>query len=208
LENTLTRVQALLPLSTGERAADGIAPEAFDALVRQHQRRIYRVLLGLVGDADAAETLTQECFLRAYQKRGTFRGESSIGTWLVRIAVNLAADHGRSPRQRFWRRLFSHSREEADPIALGESLPHPQASAERQIAARQELQAVWSAVAELSPRQRMVFVLRFAEEMSLEEMAIALELDIGTVKAHLSRAVHKIREHCKEQERNVRTSDR
>src|SRR5882672_10230408 len=84
----------------------GIAMEAFDDLVRQHQRRVYRVLFLLLRDPDAADTLTQECFLRAYQKRDGFRGESSADTWLLRIAVNLARDHLRNRRAGFWRRLI------------------------------------------------------------------------------------------------------
>ena len=65
--------------------------------MRQHQRRVYRVIFLLVRDADTADTLTQECFLRAYQKRASFRGECRIETWMLRIAVNLVRDHGKKP---------------------------------------------------------------------------------------------------------------
>lgn len=75
-----------------------IEQEDFDWIVSQNQKRIYRTLLLLVRDADAAEVLTQECFLRAFPKRGEFRGESALTTWLVRIAVNLARDHNRRLR--------------------------------------------------------------------------------------------------------------
>jgi RNA polymerase sigma-70 factor (ECF subfamily) len=80
-------------------------PEDFDWIVVQHQKQIFRTLLCLVRDADAAEVLTQECFLRAFKKRDTFRGESNLATWLIRIAVNLARDHQKSRRWDFWRRL-------------------------------------------------------------------------------------------------------
>src|SRR5262245_61210660 len=87
-------------------AVRGIAAEEFETIVRLHQRRIYRVLLFLVRDPDAADVLTQECVLRAFRMRAGFRGQSSPETWLIRIAINLAHDAGRSPRQRFWRRLI------------------------------------------------------------------------------------------------------
>jgi RNA polymerase sigma-70 factor, ECF subfamily len=75
-----------------------IEQEDFDWIVSQNQKRICRTLLLLVRDADAAEVLPQECFLRAFRKRGEFRGESALTTWLVCIAVNLARDHNRRLR--------------------------------------------------------------------------------------------------------------
>jgi DNA-directed RNA polymerase specialized sigma24 family protein len=72
--------------------------EDFDAVVEAHRRRIYRLLVGMLGDPDAAETLTQDCFLRAYRARSSYRGEASVAGWLVGIAVNLARDHARSRR--------------------------------------------------------------------------------------------------------------
>lgn len=99
---------ALAPMVERTAPADGaggLTADAFDEIVRVHQRRIYRILLMVVRDAAAAETLTQECFLRAYRKRGDLRGEAGVGTWLVRIALNLARDHARSQRLAFWRLL-------------------------------------------------------------------------------------------------------
>ncbi len=87
---------------------------AFDRLVQAEQRRIYRILLGLIRDPEAAETLTQECFLRAYRARDGFRGDASPETWLVRIAVNLGRDHLKSRRSGFWRRLLSLDRLDAN----------------------------------------------------------------------------------------------
>src|SRR5919108_3680325 len=99
-------------------AASGIAEREFELLVGQHQRSIYRLLLGLTRDPDAAETLTQECFLKAFQNRNGFRGEASVKTWLMRIAINLAYDHRRSRRVQFWRKLFHrHSEAAAHPDA-------------------------------------------------------------------------------------------
>lgn len=189
METTLTSRLAVAPQA---REVAGLRTEDFDALVRRNQRRIYRVLLALVGDPDAADTLTQECFLRAYEKRASYRGEASVETWLVHIAVNLARDHGKNRRRAFWQRLFAWTRDD-EAMDHAARVADPQASPERALAAREEVAAVWSAVEELSPQQRAIFVLRFAEEMPLEEIAQAMQLEVGTVKSHLHRAVSGVR---------------
>jgi RNA polymerase sigma-70 factor (ECF subfamily) len=176
---------------------EAISSKAFDEIIRQHQRRVYRVLYLLLRDADAADTLTQECFFRAYKKLESFRGECRIDTWLLRIAVNLAKDHGKSRRASFWRRLIGLDEIEvsgAGPRQFRGSLPSP----ERVLLAREELEGVWAAVAFLSQRQRAIFLLRFAEELSLVEIASILRLQVGTVKAHLFRATAKVREKVKD----------
>lgn len=98
----------------GNARLDPVGLVDFSALVQQHQPRIYRVLLGMLHDPDAAETLTQECFLKAFQNRGGFRGEASVGTWLVRIAINLARDHRRNRLRAFWQKLFAASKDVTD----------------------------------------------------------------------------------------------
>ena len=184
---------------TPAHGAPGISAEAFDALVREHQRRIYRILLLQLRDADAAETLTQECFLRAYAKRGDFRGEASIGTWLVRIALNLARDHVKSRRLAFWR-MLGRARREGDPVSRDLILPDPDPHPERRAIARERLTAVWAKVERLPNRQRTCFLLRYVEEMSIGEIARAMQLEAGTVKAHLTRAVGAVRRHLQEWE--------
>lgn len=178
------------------RDAAGIRAEEFDELVRRNQRRIYRLLLAMVRDPDLADTLAQECFLRAFEKRGSFRGESSAATWLVRIAVNLARDHAKNRRSRFWRWLVRDTEAESPAEAVPASAPSPECA----LAARQEAAAVWAVVETLPPQQRAVFVLRFAEEMSLEEIARALDVNTGTVKSHLHRALSALRQELRKRE--------
>jgi RNA polymerase sigma-70 factor (ECF subfamily) len=149
-----------------------------------------------VRDADAAATLTQECFLRAYRHRNSFRGECTIETWLLRIAINLVRDHGKNRRLSFWRKLVGL---EENGVSLHDRLPTPQPSAERVLLAREQLDAVWTAAASLSQQQRAVFLLRFAEEMSLADIADVLGLKVGSVKAQLFRALGKVRGALKEQ---------
>ena len=176
----------------------GLAAEDFEHLVRTHQRRIFRVLFALVRDRDVADSLTQDCFLRAYQKRTTFRGEASVETWLIRIAVNLARDHARNRRWAFWqivRRPRAVEPEAAPEIEVPDLSP----SAERSLLARERLAAAEAALERLSRQQRTTFSLRFFEEMSLEEIGEAMGVEVGTVKAHLFRAVSAVRRELKEQ---------
>jgi RNA polymerase sigma-70 factor (ECF subfamily) len=173
-------------MTTVEQAAG----EAFSAVVVLHRPRIFRFLLSSTRDVDLAETLTQECFLKAHQNWARFRGESSAMTWLMRIAINLQKDHWRNRRMQFWRQTQSHA------IGLEEAsewLPSGERSAEQQMLARERVAQVGKVVEGLSERQRTVFLLRYVEEMELSEIARATGLSEGTVKAHLSRAVARVR---------------
>jgi RNA polymerase sigma-70 factor (ECF subfamily) len=167
-----------------------IEPEDFDGIVARHQRQIYRVLLCMVRDADTADTLTQECFLRAFKKRGRFRGESSLATWLVRIAINLAHDHNRSRRLAFWRKVERPERMDAIRSADWHRSP------EQALMNRESVDAVRSAAEKLPDRQRTVFLLRFVEEMPLEAIAEATGLKLGTVKSHLFRGIEAVKASC------------
>jgi len=173
--------------------SEEVSIERFDEIMLRHQRRVYRVIFLLVRDADTADTLTQECFLRAYQKRASFRGECRIETWILRIAVNLVRDHARNRRASFWKRLVGLDDSEHDGVEPRQfSAPEP--SAERTLLAREELEAVWNALSSLSPQQRAIFFLRYEEEMPLAQIAELLQLKVGSVKAQLSLATGKLRE--------------
>jgi RNA polymerase sigma-70 factor (ECF subfamily) len=141
-------------------------------------------------DVDVAETLTQDCLLKAYRNWGTFRGESSALTWLLRIAINLQKDHWRNRRLQFWKKTRTNA---VDMDDAGAWLPSDESSPEQQVLARDQVRMVWKAVEELSERQRTVFMLRHVEEMELSEIAESIGLSEGTVKAHLSRAMIRVR---------------
>ena len=182
---------SLSPITGGRALAEF---EDFDALVRTEQQRLYRVLLAMLRDPDAADTLTQECFLKAYRCRKQFRGKCSPRTWLTRIAINLARDHLKSRKLGFWRKLFRSSSDSNEIVEPADSRATP----EQVLLAREELNAVWSAVETLPDRQRTLFLLRFVEEMSIDEIAEAASLRPGTVKAHLFRALNTIRRRTQE----------
>ena len=183
-------METALPSAIGA-AAQNITAEEFDAIVRRHQRRVHRFLLMLLRDPEEADNLTQECFLRAYQSRSSFRGESSLETWLLRIAANLARDHERNRKAGFWKRLLGLDGEgeegAAQKVASGDASP------EQQLLAREDVRAVWDVANQLSQQQRAVFLLRFVEEMELSEIASALGLQVGSVKTHLFRAMQTVR---------------
>jgi RNA polymerase sigma-70 factor, ECF subfamily len=163
----------------------------FDDVVRVYRPRILRFLLSSLTDRDAAETLTQECFLKAWNARHQFRGESSLSTWLTRIAVNLMRDHLRSSRLRFWQKTRG---EALDPMDISDWVPDGRGTPESIALARNRVAEVWKAVGELSAHQRTVFVLRFVDEMELEEIAETVGMNLSTVKSHLYRALAILRE--------------
>lgn len=170
--------------------ADENAAEEFSRVVASHRQQIFRFLLASTRDVDLAETLTQECFLKAHRNWASFRGESSAMTWLMRIAINLQKDHWRNRRLQFWRQTRTNS---VDADEASEWLPSGERTQEQKLLARERVSQVWRAVEGLSERQRTVFVLRYVEEMELSEIAEATGLSEGTVKAHLSRALGKVR---------------
>ncbi len=171
-------------------SAEEIAAQEFSDIVASQRPHIFRFLLASTRDADLAETLTQECFLKAHRNWSSFRGESSAMTWLMRIAINLQKDHWRNRRLQFWRQTRTNS---VDLDEASEWLPSGERSAEQQMLARERVGQVWQAVEGLSERQRTVFLLRYVEELELSEIAHTTGLSEGTVKAHLSRALARVR---------------
>jgi RNA polymerase sigma-70 factor (ECF subfamily) len=175
-----------------DTAADNSATEIqdFDRVVQRYWPRVLRFLLAAVQDVDVAESLTQDCFLKAYRNRFNFRGDSTLTTWLLSIAVNLARDHGRNRRLQFWRRA---QRTAVLPDQAGEWLPDPNISPEQKTLLNEEIQAVWNATRELSERQKTVFLLRFVEGLDISEISEATGLRESAVSVHLFRAVRSIR---------------
>ena len=170
--------------------ADEIAALEFSSVAASYRPQIFRFLLASTRDVDLAETLTQDCLLKAHRNWASFRGESSVMTWLMRIAINLQKDYWRNRRLQFWR----HTRTNAvDLDQASEWLPSGESSAEQKVLAKERVGQVWKVVEGLSERQRTVFLLRFVEEQELCDIARATGLSEGTVKAHLSRAVARVR---------------
>lgn len=178
-------------------AAAGAAPRAgdFSGWMLAEQPRIFRLCQRMLGDSDEAGSATQDVFLKAYQAWDRTAAElDDPSRWVTRIAVNTCLDRLRSRRWQFWRKRPDGPDEE---IILAMA-PAREPDGEAQVFARQIARRLAEALDQLSPRQRMVFTLRHFEDYALEEIASHLGLDVGTVKAHLARAVAKLREELRD----------
>jgi RNA polymerase sigma-70 factor (ECF subfamily) len=164
--------------------------EDFDAVVRLYWPKVFRFAMASLRDRDAAESVAQDCFLNAYRARQRFRGEASLKTWLMQIAVNLVRDSMRNRRLLFWKRTRAAA---PDFDVVSQTLVARGSSPEDAAQARERVAAVWSVVATLSERQRTVFLLRFVEDLDLLEIAAVTGLREGTVKVHLFRALEAVR---------------
>ena len=178
-----------------ERLRAGDAP-AFNRLVEERHGDIYALLYRLTEDPEEARDLTQETFLQAFRHLASFRGDADLRTWLYRIAVNQARNRWRWWKRRRRDRTVSLdapvSEETASPLSAGlagdEGL-----DPERQALAREREQALHAALRSLARPYREVIVLRDIEGLSYEEVATALDLNVGTVKSRLNRGRTELR---------------
>jgi RNA polymerase sigma-70 factor, ECF subfamily len=161
--------------------------EDFDRLVEQYRTRVLRFLYASVRDMDLAETLTQDCFWNAYKSRKSFRGDCSVNTWLMHIAVNLVRNHVQSRRFQFWRKAHRVNHDEIH------DWPDRGISPEQRADVNEQVRAVWEATKTLSDRQRTVFLLRFVEDLDIAEIAQSAGLSENAVNVHLFRALRRIR---------------
>jgi RNA polymerase sigma-70 factor (ECF subfamily) len=161
-----------------------------DALVRKYRPYILRYALAALKDKDLAESVTQDCFLRAFKSRSLFRAECSVRTWLTAIAINLIRESVRSRRFKFWQLVNASA---IDVKAIENRLQAHQQSPESNLLTRELLGRVWNIVSGLSERQRRIFYLRFVGEMNLSEIAGATGLKVNAIKAHLHRAIGTVR---------------
>jgi RNA polymerase sigma-70 factor, ECF subfamily len=177
---------------TNVQAAERSSTELddIDALVRTYRPRLLRFVTFSIGDADLAESITQDCFLKAYNGRGNFRGDCSVNTWLTSIALNLIRDQQRLQKFRFWRQARATAIDVSDAANF---LASHESSAEARILAIERTEQVQAALENLSVNQRAIFLMRFAEDMDLAEIAATIKMPINTVKTHLHRALKAVR---------------
>jgi RNA polymerase sigma-70 factor (ECF subfamily) len=178
-----------------QRCADG-DEVAFAELVAEHQRMVVQLAINLLGDRDEALDLSQEVFLRVFRTIHRFRGQSSLRTWIYRIAVNQARN-----RHRFWRR-----RHRGDQVSLdqhlathGEFPSGRDLTPDRVLAQKQLAERLQRALDDLPFDQRTAIVLREIDGLSYEEIAFSLGVAIGTVKSRLTRARQTLRLQLREE---------
>lgn len=159
---------------------------AFEQLVIKYQDKIYDIAYRYTRNAEDAYDLSQEVFEKVFKSLGRFRKKSSFYTWLYRIAVNACIDYGRQ-----------RSRSQAVPIeewvCSHESLGVGSTYSPAEALELQELKhQIAKAIDQLPSRQKTVFILKRQEGLSLEEIAQVLGRSVGTIKAHLFHATHKL----------------
>lgn len=184
-----------LAIGTGSKQ-DPAHIETLGRWMATDQRRLYLLCYRLLQDRDEADSATQDSFLKAYralQKENAAPLED-VSKWLTRIAVNTCLDRLRSQRWQFWRK---RPKPEAESTVLSMARA-TDPDAERQVLAAQIAVRIECAIKELSIRQKAVFTLRHYEDRSLEEIGEILGLEVGTVKAHMARAVAKLRVELKD----------
>lgn len=172
-----------------QRCASG-EEAAYAELVTDHQRMVVQLAVNLLGDRDEALDLSQEVFLKVFRTMHRFRGQSSLRTWIYRIAVNQARN-----RHRFWRR-----RHRADQVSLdahvaahGEFLSGGLSRPDRVLDQKELANRLQRALDQLPFDQRTAIVLREVDGLSYEEIAFSLGVAIGTVKSRLTRARQALR---------------
>ena len=169
----------------------------FGSFMSSEQKRIFLLCRRMLQDPDEADSATQDVFLKAYKalsRKGAGEELDNPGKWVTRIAINTCLDRLRSKSWTFWQRRPTPRDEELILQMTAGNSP----DAERQLFSKEIQQRLESALSKLSGRQRAIFSLRHYDALALDEIAEVLKLDTGTVKAHLFRAVNKLRQELRD----------
>ena len=163
-------------------------PDAFEALVRQYEKRVFSLTLRMCGNPDDAAEAAQEVFLSAWQGLPFFRGDSSFSTWLYRLASNACVD--------LLRREGRHRAQAGpslDDTELNVEVPDTARSPHEEAERRELREQIERGLQALSPAHRQVLLLREMRQLSYDEIADALDLDVGTVKSRINRGRKQLR---------------
>jgi RNA polymerase sigma-70 factor (ECF subfamily) len=183
----LPETQFIERLRAGEAAA-------FNRLVEERSGDVYALLYRLTEDAEEARDLTQETFLRVFQSINRFRGDADLKTWIYRIAINQARN-----RWRWWRRrrrdstLSLDTQDERNEQPISARVESGQINPEQETLAHERELILRNALRTLGRSYRETVILRDIEGLSYEEIAVTLEVSIGTVKSRLARGRLELR---------------
>lgn len=169
------------------RAAAAGDTRAYEEIYRANLGRVYALCLRMSRNKPQAEELTQDVFVRIWERLSLFRGDSAFSTWLHRVAVNVVIESLRA--QGRWRERFVSERDH-EPDAF--SKPQPEAGTNVDLE---------RAIAALPSRARLVFVLHDIEGYKHQEIADIAGIAVGTCKAHLHRARQQLKEQLKDEPR-------
>ncbi|MCS6860026.1 MAG: sigma-70 family RNA polymerase sigma factor [Abditibacteriales bacterium] len=171
---------------------------AFEEVVHRYKNKVHNYIARMVNDADDAEDLTQDVFVKAFISLGSFRGEASLQTWLYRIATNLCIDRARRRKRQRWdtMSLDEPVRDDEDD-EIGRDVPDVEADPYRHLERKELRQQVRRALGRLSEKLRAVIVLYDVQGLSYEEIAQVLGCPLGTVKSRLFNARAELAKHLK-----------
>ena len=171
------------------RAQRGDA-DAFDQLLLEHQKNVYNLCYRMAGNPDDAMDLSQETFLRAWRCLDQYQFASAFSTWLYRLCSNICIDFLRRRRRQ---QTVPLTFEDADGEEQTYAVPDAQPLPEEQVELKLTRETLAAAMAQLLPEHRAVLQLRVVNEMSYEQIADVLDIQIGTVKSRLSRARNQLK---------------
>src|SRR5262245_17053515 len=157
---------------------------AFDELMIRYERQIYRLCYRFTSNADDARDLAQEVFIKAFEHLTNFRRESSLKTWLYRIATNHCINHVKSNTQQF--------------VEVTETIRQSESTAQHELEEKQQREHFRLMVTKLPPKQRAILELRIHEQLSYEEIAKMSNRSVSTIKASVFFALEKLRKLVKE----------
>ena len=161
--------------------------QAFNYLVLRNQERVYWAVRRMVNDHDEALDIAQEVFIRAYTHIGKFRGESQFSTWLYSIATNLSINAIRKKKVRSFFNIDD----------MKETIPAEEDEPSLELEKEEMRTLIDKAISRLPEKQRIVFVLRYYEELSYEEISNIVKTSVGGLKANYFHAVRKIEDSLK-----------
>jgi RNA polymerase sigma factor (sigma-70 family) len=161
---------------------------AFRLLMRQYQQRIYWHIRKMVIDHDETDDLVQESFIRAWKGMSRFREDAALYTWLYRIATNVCLTHLKKKRQRFFIPIHDITPELSDKLVAA-SQPESAQTIEFKLQ---------QAILQLPDRQRLVFNMRYYDDMPYEQMSEILDTSVGALKASYHHAAKKVEAYFKQ----------
>ncbi|NLB51325.1 MAG: sigma-70 family RNA polymerase sigma factor [Syntrophomonadaceae bacterium] len=166
---------------------------AFEKLILPYQNKIYVLAYRYMNNEEDAYDMTQEAFIKAFRSLRSFKGDSSFGTWIYRVATNVCLDELRRRK----RRIIALSLDEPLAVKDGETVEKEIADNKPTqdiiIEQKEFSQYIQQLVSEMKPEHKNVIILRDMMQLSYEEIAVALDTSIGTVKSRLSRARNILR---------------
>lgn len=172
---------------------------AFARLREKYHDAIYNLIYRMIREKEEVEDLTQEAFIKAFASLSSFNDEFAFSTWLYKIATNNCIDHIRRKKlQTFSIDKPLESRENEIMFEVPDSTYEP----DRDMIARQRKKLLDDAIQSLPPKYRQVILMRHQEEMEYQEIARALKLPLGTVKAHIFRAREMLYKYLRDKMRN------